>query len=94
MDDIEDYKNVAKSSGLIDNQVTPVDRFEKKEMRIMIRKAIESLPLKQKVLIILRDIEGLPYDEITSITGIKSGTLKSRLARARLSLKEKLRDVI
>ena len=48
----------------------------------------------QKEVVALRDIEGFSYDAIAEITGLNLGTLKSRLARARLSLREKLRSVL
>lgn len=73
---------------------TAVTELQRKERMKSIQMAIDSLPLKQKSLIVLRDIQGLSYEEITRITGVKPGTLKSRLARARLTLKEKLRGVI
>ena len=44
--------------------------------------------------VVLRDIEGLSYDEIAKITGLNLGTVKSKLARARLDLREKLSGVI
>lgn len=69
---------------------TPLTELQRKERMKWLQKGIDSLPLKQKALIVLRDIQGLSYEEITRITGIKPGTLKSRLARARLNLREKL----
>ena len=92
--DTEEKAHLAESDELGEKSVTPADQVEKKQRMIIIKDAIESLPVKQKTLVVLRDIEGLSYEEITSITGVKSGTLKSRLARARLNLREKLRDVI
>jgi RNA polymerase sigma-70 factor (ECF subfamily) len=73
---------------------TPAAELERKERMKLIQNAINSLPVKQKTLIVLRDIEGLSYDEITRITGLRTGTLKSRLSRARLYLREKLRGII
>jgi RNA polymerase sigma-70 factor (ECF subfamily) len=60
----------------------------------LIKKAINSLPEDQKTVVALRDIEGLSYDEIADITGLNLGTVKSKLARARMDLREKLKDVI
>ena len=73
---------------------TPVAELEKKERWMLIRKAIDSLPTEQRTVVALRDIEGLSYDEIVNITGLNLGTVKSRLARARLDLRKKLQGTI
>jgi len=77
-----------------DESQSPGAELEKKEMLKAVQKAIDSLPAGQKEVVVLRDIEGLSYEEITNITGYKPGTLKSKLARARLGLRENLRGVI
>jgi RNA polymerase sigma-70 factor (ECF subfamily) len=56
----------------------------------MIQAAINSLPEEQNRVVVLRDIQGLSYEEIAEITNQKLGTVKSRLARARLELRNKL----
>ena len=61
---------------------------------MLIQKAIDSLPEEQKAVVVLRDIEGLPYEEIANITGYNLGTVKSKLSRARADLRKKLRGVI
>lgn len=68
--------------------------LEKKEKMKLIQSAIDSLPAEQKLVVILRDIEGFSYEEIINITGHRLGTVKSKLARARLILREKLRGII
>ena len=55
-----------------------------------ISRELSELPEEQRILIVLRDVEGLAYDEICRITGLVEGTLKSRLHRARLALKGRL----
>jgi RNA polymerase sigma-70 factor (ECF subfamily) len=65
-----------------------------KETAAMIMSAINSLPPPEKILIVLCDIEGNSYDEIAAITGLKLGTVKSKLARARHHLRSKLEGVI
>ncbi len=73
-----------------DNAPSPVNQLEKKERRLLIQKAIYSLPEAQKQVVVLRDIQGLSYEEIADITGLNLGTVKSRLARARLALRNRL----
>ncbi len=57
-----------------------------------IRVALDRLPFDQKTAIVLREIDGLSYDEIGFSLGIAVGTVKSRLARARAGLRALLRD--
>jgi RNA polymerase sigma-70 factor (ECF subfamily) len=77
-----------------DENQSPLIELERKERLSLIQKAIESLPIEQKTVVVLRDIEGVSYEDIAHITGERLGTVKSRLARARLELREKLRGVI
>ena len=59
-----------------------------------IQKAINSLPEEQNQVVVLRDIQGLSYQDISDITGLNLGTVKSRLARGRLELKNKLKHLV
>ena len=59
-----------------------------------IAKAIESLPEKYRIPIILRDVEGKTYDEVAAIMDLGLGTTKSRISRARGLLKEKLKQYL
>ncbi|HRJ88136.1 MAG: sigma-70 family RNA polymerase sigma factor [Blastocatellia bacterium] len=59
-----------------------------------IARAITTLPPKYRVPIVLRDIEGLSYDEIASVMNLGLGTTKSRINRARGLLKEKLKGQV
>jgi len=77
-----------------DESRSPMIELERKERWMLIKKAIDSLPPEQKTVVTLRDIEGLSYDEIADITGYNLGTIKSRLARARLDLRNQLMGVI
>jgi RNA polymerase sigma-70 factor (ECF subfamily) len=56
----------------------------------IIQKSIDSLPQKFKQVIVLRDIQGFSYEEISSIIKVPLGTVKSRVNRARLKLQEDL----
>lgn len=77
-----------------DNTLSPNVVLKRKEKIGLIQKAINSLKEEQKTVVILRDIEGLSYDEISQITGLNIGTVRSKLARARGKLQEKLRGVL
>lgn len=72
----------------------PYNLLDAGERERQIMNAINTLPDIQKILVVLRDIEGRSYDEIRRITGMKLGTVKSKLCRAREVLKDKLRGVI
>ncbi|MFC1859017.1 sigma-70 family RNA polymerase sigma factor [Thermodesulfobacteriota bacterium] len=76
------------------DESSPMTELEQKERSLMIQRAIDSLPAKKKTVVVLRDIEGLSYEEIANITGFNLGTVKSTLARARFDLKERLRGMI
>lgn len=68
--------------------------FERSEGEIAVRKAIAALPEEERILIVMRDLEEKSYEEITEITGIKTGTVKSRISRGRHRLRGLLEGVI
>ncbi len=67
---------------------------EKNELKSKVHNAISSLNSNFKEVIILRDIQGFSYEKISQILKIREGTVKSRISRARLILKDKLKEVI
>lgn len=67
--------------------------LRQKEIGERLRDALERLPFDQRTAIVLREIDGLSYDEIAFSLGVAVGTIKSRLARARESLRAQLRGV-
>ena len=62
-----------------------------KQLAERIRTALERLPFDQKTALVLREIDGLSYEEIGFSLGVAVGTVKSRLARAREALRAELR---
>ena len=70
----------------------PEIALERKELRNTVQKAIAELPDQYRLPLVLRDIQGLSYDEIGNILELRSGTTKSRINRARLMLKDKLKS--
>lgn len=67
-----------------------VERIEDRELRTAVRAAIQELPSKFRSVLVLRELEGLRYDEIAAILDISQGTVESRLFRARRRLQVKL----
>jgi RNA polymerase sigma-70 factor (ECF subfamily) len=75
------------------NGSSPDRLLGQKQLGERIRAALERLPFDQKTALVLREIDGLSYEEIGFSLGIAVGTVKSRLARARDALRGQLRDV-
>ena len=73
-----------------DKQDNPHETTSKSQLMNLIKKLINEMPEKQKLVIHLRDIEGLSYDEIAQACSIPLAQVKVNLHRARLSLKEKI----
>jgi len=70
----------------------PQDALVEAQRRQLILQAIHSLPAQQRVAIVLHDLQGLSYEDIARITRCRIGTVKSRLNRARLALKDMLQE--
>lgn len=66
----------------------PEQYAERQELLAEIQRALDTLPPAQRVVVVLCDVEGLPYREAAEVIGISLGTLKSRLSRARTRLRE------
>ena len=75
-----------------DDNKTPSDVFLDKGLRESLHECLASLPLNFRTIIILRDIQELSYDEISTIVELSLGTVKSRINRARLKLYECLQN--
>jgi len=73
---------------------SPLARMEEEEKIAVLQKALNALPEEFKMVVTLRDMEGLSYEDIVEITGLNLGTVKSRIARARTELRNRLRGVL
>jgi RNA polymerase sigma-70 factor (ECF subfamily) len=71
---------------------TPDRVFAQKELAQKLEHALEHLPFDQRTAIVLREIDGLSYEEIAFSLGVAIGTVKSRLTRARQALRLELRE--
>jgi len=69
-------------------------RTEAGELREVVKKAIRALPEDMRELVVLRDVEDRSYEEISESTGLPIGTVKSRIHRGRLLLREKLKPYL
>ncbi len=78
----------------IDPAPSVLDQMERHELEVSIQQAINALPPEARTVIVLRDVEGFSYEEIARMTGLAVGTVKSRIARARMQLRERLRGVL
>lgn len=72
----------------------PDDALATDEFYSKLRLAIADLPEAFRTTIVLREIEGMAYEEIAEITGVSLGTVKSRIARARHRLQSELKNYI
>jgi RNA polymerase sigma-70 factor (ECF subfamily) len=84
----------AQPSALRPHVASPDAVLEGLELERTVQQGIAALEEEHRVLILLRDVEDLSYEEIASITGLELGTVKSRLHRARLQLKEHMAKVM
>lgn len=73
-----------------DPSPTPEEVAEQRNLRELVWAAIHRLPMHMRIVIVLCDLEGLSYGEVANVLGIPIGTVKSRLNRARLALKDEL----
>jgi RNA polymerase sigma-70 factor (ECF subfamily) len=76
------------------NDANPDVQMERREREVQVQKCITSLDEEYREILVLRDIQGLSYEEIKDILKIPEGTVKSRLSRARNALKDCLVKVI
>jgi RNA polymerase sigma-70 factor (ECF subfamily) len=74
------------------DEETPDRLLAQKELASRLQHALDHLPFDQRTAIVLREIDGLSYEEIAYSLGVAIGTVKSRLTRARQALRAELRD--
>ena len=74
-----------------DRSTSPDAEILRKEINAAFRKALGSLRKTQRMVIIMRDVEGRSYEEISNLTGLRPGTVRSSLARARYRVAEELK---
>ena len=86
----EDENGEEREMDLVDEDSAsnPPAAFERDERIRLVRRAIRKLPHDQREILTLRDLYGYPYEEIARILQLESGTVRSRISRARQHLKK------
>ncbi|KAA0273358.1 MAG: RNA polymerase sigma factor [Chloroflexi bacterium] len=77
---------------LADTNMTPAQKAEADELEHAIQHCLDALPTEFRTVVVLADVQGLDYTEVAAASNVPLGTIKSRLARARLRLRECLRS--
>ncbi len=89
-------EHARETSGLepMDSGNGPTERLERDECCRQVRQAIGQLSEEHRVVLVLREIDGCCYETIANILELPIGTVRSRLHRARLQLREELKEVL
>lgn len=84
----DDDDEIESPRWLADSSMSPAEKFEADELEHAIQHCLENLPVDFRMVVVLADIQGMDYTEVASAAHVPLGTIKSRLARARLRLRE------
>ncbi len=87
-----DGDDVESPRWLADPELSPEQQAEAVELEHAIQHCLENLPLEFRAVVVMADLQGLDYTEVAAAIRAPLGTIKSRLARARLRLRECLQD--
>ncbi|CAN5610981.1 sigma-70 family RNA polymerase sigma factor [soil metagenome] len=91
---MDDEEQTDVTRDIADVHPQPDEKLLSNEMSDVIRRAMLRLPEQFRTSIVLREVEGLSYEEIAVITKTEMGTVKSRIARARTKLQELLKPYL
>ncbi len=73
---------------------SPAERLERKEVRMGVERCLGGLPENFREAVVLRDVNGFSYDEMSRIMGVSMGTVKSRVSRGRDMVRECLKRLL
>ncbi len=85
-----DYRSGPDDPSIHSHSDTPEEQLQRKELKERIEKAIRALPLDYRIVAVLRDLQGLSYQEIAEAADLSVDVVRTRLARARGMLRQKL----
>ena len=78
----------------MDNLEEPTDRLLRQERAEQVQQALTALSEEHRAVLVLREMDGLCYDEIADVLDMPVGTVRSRLHRARLHMREELEEIL
>ena len=90
--DSDEDEEVESPVWLTDHSLSPEQELERAELDSSVQHCLNGLAPEFRAVVVLIDIEGLDYQEVSIATGKPLGTIKSRLARARMKLRECLKQ--
>jgi len=90
----EDGNSFGLCDTLVDRGESPLELFAHEEVRARVEKELKQVPEPYRTTVVLRDIEGLAYEEIAEVLQISLGTVKSRLIRGRDALRKRLESFV
>jgi RNA polymerase sigma factor (sigma-70 family) len=90
LDSVTSMEDGEMDRDIASDEASLAEELATQEFHDQLRSAIADLPEAFRTTIVLREIEGLAYEEIAEITGVSLGTVKSRIARAKLRLTQQL----
>ena len=73
-----------------ERELDPADTVEQKEVQELVQKALNGLEASDAMIILLKDLQDVPYEEVARVLDVPVGTVKSRLHRARKALRSRL----
>ncbi len=86
--DEEDDEEIESPAWLADNSPNPEQTLEQGELDNAVQSCLQGLPDEFRAVIVMVDVEGMDYQEVSTAIGKPLGTIKSRVARARLKLRD------
>ena len=84
------YEEADSQPDIPDDRFHPEQELERQELRRAVLNGLEQLSPEHRQVLVMREINGLSYQEIADILDLEAGTVKSRIARARISLRKRL----